>query len=181
MKKWLGLLLTATLASCGGSETASAPADQITKNDFESLDGWVNDPTTLTKEKAHSGAYSIVVKPGLDYSLGYVNTLGKMSASRPEKLKITAWVFVPNAQTPAKLVAQLTDPSKQTDNVLLWQGIELNKKVKKFNEWQEIEDYITVPAGAQATSQFRAYLWRADAPQPVYLDDLNLSLANGTK
>lgn len=182
MKKWVGLLLTAALASCSG-ESNTTPANQLAHNDFEQIDGWLGDASTasLTKEKAHSGVYSVSVRPGQDYSLGYSNVLGKMSASRPEKIKLNGWVFVPSAQAGAKLVVEVTDPTRPTDNTLLWQGIELNKKAKKFNEWQEIEEIIPLPATAKATSRFKLYLWRADSAQPVYLDDIALNLDNDAK
>lgn len=182
MKKWLGILLTASLAGCGG-ESTTTPANQLASNNFESVDGWMGDIPlpSLTKEKAHSGIYSVSVRPGVDYSLGYSNILGRMSASRPEKLKLSAWVFVPSAQSNTQLVIELKDPTRPTDNTLLWQGLALKTEVKKFNEWQQIEKVITVPPTAKATSSFKLYLWRTDSNQPVYLDDVVLSLANDAK
>jgi len=183
MKKWLGIMLTVSLASCGGESTTATPANQVCSNNFDSVDGWMGDTPTpwLTKEKAHSGTYSISVRPGVDYSLGYGNILGKMSATRPEKLKLTGWVFVPSAQASAQLVVEIKDPAKTTDNGLLWQGIDLKKEVKKFNEWQQVEKVITIPANANATSVFKMYLWRSDSNLPVYLDDLTLTLDNEAK
>lgn len=182
MKKWLGILLTASLVACGG-EKVEKSANQITSNDFESMEGWLGDTPSpsLTKEKAHSGAYSVLVRPGLDYGLGYRNILGKMSPSRPEKISISAWVFLPNAQAAAKLVTEITDPARAANNQLLWQGIDLDKEVKKYNEWQHVEQVITLPATATATSRFQVYLWRAASGEPVYLDDLTISAAGDTK
>ncbi|QKG53972.1 carbohydrate binding domain-containing protein [Hymenobacter sp. BRD67] len=181
MKNWLALLLLASLASCGDS--TSTPANSLASNNFESVDGWMGDTPqpSLTKEKAHSGAYSVSVRPGIDYSLGYNNTLGRMSTSRPEKIKISGWVYLPSPQASAQLVTEIKDPTLPTNNVLLWNGIDLKKEVKKFNEWQQVERVITIPATAKATSTLKVYLWRADDSQPVYLDDLSLSLDNEAK
>lgn len=182
MKKWLGIALAASLTACGGEKTEH-PAGQITSNDFESLDGWVGDTPapSLTKEKAHSGAYSVSVRPGLDYGLSYNNFLGKMSPNRLGKIKVTAWVYLPSAQAAAKLVTEIKDPTRATDNQLLWQGLDLAKAVKKYNEWQQVTQEITLPAKAAATSRFQVYLWRADSGQPVYLDDVTIAPSDAAK
>lgn len=176
-------MLTVSLASCGSEKTSAPALNQLCSNGFESVDGWMgNTPTpSLTKEKAHSGAYSVLVKPGVDYSMGYENTLGKMSVSRPKKLKVTGWVFLPNPQAGARLVVEIKDPAKATDNTLMWQGIDLKREVKKFNEWQQIEKTITIPTNTDATSTFKMYLWRSDSSLPVYLDDVAVLLDNEAK
>lgn len=179
MRKWLGILLTAVLAACGsGSQTTVA--NQIFSNDFESLEGWLGEqPTpTLTTENAHSGTHSLVVKQGLDYSQSYINLLSRMSTSRPKKIKVIAWVFVPSSAASVHLVVEINDPTRATDKTLLWQSADLAKEVTKYNEWQQIEKLFDVPAAATATSQFKLYLWRGSSTQPVYLDDLTVATAN---
>ena len=183
MKKWLGILLTASLASCGGGDTTTNPANLVAKNDFESMDGWMGDAPapSLTKEKAHSGLYSVSVRPGVDYGIGYSSLLGKMTPTRPQKIKLSAWVFVPSDQANANLVVEMRDPANPAAPPLLWQGIVLKKEVKKFNEWQQLEKVITLPAGATAATSFKMYLWRTDSAVPVYLDDVVLALDNDAK
>jgi hypothetical protein len=182
MKKWMGLLLAAALAGCGRSDdSAEAAGSVLAASDFEAVEGWMGDLATpsLTKEKAHSGTHSIAVRPGVDYGIGYSNALGKMSVSRPEKVKLTAWVFVPSAQVSTNLVVEVRDPGAA--QALLWQGIDLKKEVKKFNEWQRLEKVIIIPNTAKPDAIFKMYLWHAGGEQPVYLDDVTLTAANDEK
>ena len=177
MTKWVGTLLVVALASCGGEPSAPATtANTITSNNFEKLFGWNNDyqNASLTKEKAHSGVYSLTVKPGVDFSLGYSNLMGNMCASRPTRLTLQAWAYVPGNQANAKLVVEILDPRHPEGNKLLWQGIDLNKEVKRYHSWQPIEKSIPIPPAVNAASVFKLYLWRADSPEPVYLDDIKL-------
>jgi hypothetical protein len=166
----LGLAL---LLSSGCSKTSAEEKDVLTSNDFDHLDGWVGDVPSLTREKAHSGAYSIVVQPGIDYSLGYSNPLGRLSTSRPDKIRISAWVMRTGDQNSAKLVAEIKDPT--TGAKALWEAIDLSQQVRKLNEWKHIEHVITVPPTVSATSRIMVYMWDAGAGQPTYLDDLTLS------
>lgn len=175
MKKVFYGALALALAGCGSDEVAKTPADQITFNDFEAADGWsAGAPVpSLTKEKAHSGTFSIRVAPGLDYSLGYNNLLGKISSTRLKKVKVQAWVFVPNAQSTAVLVTQVHSVEQNKD--LLWDGLDVAKEAKALNKWVQIEKEITVPETATYTNQLLVYLWRSGSAQPTYLDDLRIS------
>ncbi|QKG58350.1 hypothetical protein GKZ68_17975 [Hymenobacter sp. BRD128] len=164
----LGLLL-----GSGCSKTSAEEKDVLTSNDFDHLDGWVGDVPSLTREKAHSGAYSIVVQPGIEYGLGYSNPLGRLSTMRPDKIRISAWVMRTGDQNAAKLVAEIKDPA--TGAKALWEAIDLGKEVPKLNEWKHIEHVITVPPTVSATSRIMVYMWGAGAGQPTYLDDLTLS------
>ncbi|RZK61549.1 MAG: hypothetical protein EOO59_04780 [Hymenobacter sp.] len=166
----LGLLLA---SGCSG--TATDDKDVLTSNDFDHLDGWVGDVASLTRDKAHSGAYSVVVKPGLEYSLGYSNPLGRLSTTRPDKIRIGAWVMRTGDQNSAKLIVEIKDPA--TNEKALWEAVDLKQEVPKLNAWQHIEHVITVPATVSATSRIMVYMWGAGAGQPTYLDDLTLSQA----
>lgn len=142
-------------------------------NDFDHLDGWVGDVPSLTRDKAHSGTYSVVVKPGIEYSLGYNNLLGRLSSTRPDKLRVSAWVMRTGDQNAAKLIVEIKDPA--TGARALWDGIDLGKEVPKLNTWQHIEHVITVPPTVASTSRIMVYMWGVGAGQPTYLDDLTIS------
>lgn len=174
------LLAALVLSSCSQAPVnAPAEADLLVSGGFENLDGWLADVpalATLTHDKAHSGSYSTRVSPEHEFSLGYSNQLSKLSPNWPARLTIGAWVLLPNAQATAKLVTEVKGPDNTTPS-LLWEGLDLTKTVKVFNDWQYVERTITLPATARADSRLLVYLWRADSQQPVYLDDLKISLA----
>ncbi|SHJ35599.1 hypothetical protein SAMN02745146_2898 [Hymenobacter daecheongensis DSM 21074] len=170
------LLLTLSLAGCSPKTDDAQSANVLAENDFDHLDGWAGDLpalATLSKTKAHSGAYSTSVRPGFDYSLGFSNVLGKLTDRRPQKITISAWVMLPNDQANARLVVEIKDPNKSDD--LLYKALELRSVVKKYNEWQQVEQTIEMPATAAVTSRLLVYLWRADSNEPVYLDDMKIS------
>lgn len=166
----LGLSL---LLSSGCSKTTAEEKDVLTSNDFDHLDGWVGDVPSLTRDKAHSGAYSLVVKPGLEYSLGYSNPLGRLSTTRPDKIRVGAWVMRTGDANSAKLVIEIKDPT--TGEKAFWDGIDLAKEAPKLNAWQHIEHEIAVPPTVSANSRIQVYMWGAGVGQPTYLDDLTLS------
>lgn len=166
-----GLVLTA----CSQNQNVNS-RDNLTFNDFEHFDGWLgNSAGALTKDQAHSGKYSTVVGPGQDYSLGYSNELGKLSPDWPAKIKISAWVLTAGP-TSSRMVIEVK-PGNDNRPPLVWDGIDLSKAVTTYNKWQYVESTITMPETAKPTSLLKIYLWGASTRQPVYLDDLKISLA----
>jgi hypothetical protein len=166
-------LTTVLLSGCSSKENVAEAVPRVT-NDFENLDGWLADSpalATLNSEKAHSGKYSTKVSAGHDYGLGYSNELSRFSPNWPAKIKIGAWVFVPDEQAVGKLVVEVK-AAGSTDASLLWEGVELTKAVKVYNKWQYVEHVITTPVAAKPNSRLLVYLWRAGSNQPLYLDDL---------
>lgn len=177
MSKKIYSVLALALASCGSNEAAKTPADQITFNDFEAVDGWgTSVPVpSLTKEKARSGTYSIRVAPGCEYSIGYTNPLGKLSATRLKKITIAGWVWLPSKDAKAKLV--VTFDNINPDKNLKYDALDLAPTANKFGSWVEVTKTIEVPIEASYNTQLKVYLWRADSSQPVYLDDLEIKKA----
>ncbi len=176
MKKLVYALLALGMASCG-DKTSELPENQLTGNDFESLDGWIGDNVmpSLTREKAHLGRYSAKVDPNVEYSIGYSNLLGKMSASKLRKIKVHVWVNIPNAKTEAVLVTQVTDPGNPTASPLLWEGIKLSDKVTTYNKWVEVEKEITLPDNVTYANKIGVYLWRTAVPGTAFIDDLTIT------
>jgi hypothetical protein len=157
----LGFLFLAS--SC--STKTTKPENVLTSNDFESLDGWGVDHPSLTREKAHSGQYSIKIQRGIDYSLTYSNLLGKISPSKIHKINVSGWVYT-TKPTGASLTVELTDGTAFN------QGISLGSKVKKPGEWTEISQVFELPASTAATNRIKIYMWGTSADEVVYLDDL---------
>jgi hypothetical protein len=160
----LGLLVAAS--SC--STETKRPDNELTHNDFDSLEGWGIEHPSLTREKAHSGQYAIKVQRGIDYSLTYSNLLGKMSPSKINKIKLSAWVYATKPTT-ASLTVQLTD------GVDYNQGITLASKVKKPGEWTEVSQVFDLPANTAPTNRLKIYMWGASGDEIVYLDDLEVT------
>jgi hypothetical protein len=166
----LGLTL---LLSTGCSQPVAENKDALMSNDFDHLSGWLDDAPSLTRDKAHSGAYSVVVKPGLDRSLNYDITLGQLSTTRPHKIRLSAWAMRTGNQGAAKLLVEIKDPA--TGAQAFREDIDLGKEVQKLNTWQHIEHVLEVPPLVPATAHIIVYMQRAGASQPTYLDDLALS------
>lgn len=177
MKRYTLLLLTAaTLAGCGDKNGSTHPANFLTGNDFDQLEGWTGDmpQPSLTKEKAHSGAYSVHVGPGIEYSNGFIGTLGKLSPTRLTQVKVKGWVFLPTGTVTAGIVTNLTDPAATDGKPALWEALPLDKAVKKRNEWVEVEKTLTLPANAGPNFKLYVYLWSGGSQNVAYLDDLQI-------
>ena len=175
------LLAWVLLGGCSSRPNAAAPAGPLAATGFEDLDGWLP-PTparaTLTRARAHAGRYSTLVGPGHEFSLGYSNTLSQLApAAWPGRLRVSAWVLVPGPRAAAQLVTEVKGAGSQGAR-LLWKGLDLATVVKAPNRWQHVEQIVALPAAATANSRLLVYLWRASSPEPVYLDDLQISLAH---
>ena len=162
------------LLSCSSRPDAAGDAAILMHNDFDSLAGWlgVTPHPSLTNEKAHSGAYSLKVDSNTEYSLNYKKPLGQLSDVRMAKLKLEAWVWVPDAASKALLVTSFAESGAKP---LSWNGFDLTKSGAKYGEWTQVSTVIEVPAAATANTLFDTYLWRTGSTQPVYLDDLTVS------
>ncbi|GAB3574236.1 carbohydrate binding domain-containing protein [Hymenobacter daeguensis] len=166
------------LASCGGSGSdAESDPNVLMHTDFESVDGWLPADlnSTLTHEKAHSGKTSIKVDGAHEYSLAFSKPFGQLHESRPKKIKVSAWTFVPDAQAAASLVISINDPATP-DKPVLWQALELGKESKPYGEWKEVSQTITVPANVGPNNKLGFYLWRTSGSRPVYADDFKVTL-----
>lgn len=173
MKNILLALPLAALFACGSDDSAKDAKDVMMNADFDSLVGWVPDPSTLTKEKAHSGAYSLKVDPTHEYSLTYSNTLGQLSGTRIRGIKVDAWAYLPSKDAAANLVFVLKDNVGGQD--ILNEQIGLLSQVKEYGKWVQISKEISFPASANYTSQLGVYLWRASSAVPVYVDDIRVT------
>lgn len=178
MKKPLYALLALGMVACGKKDSGALGPNELMANNFESLEGWVgNEPLnvpSLTKEKAHSGRYSLKVGPDIEYSMGYNVLLGKLSPSKLKKIKLKGWAYLPKGSANATLVAVITDPTKPDAQPIKWEGLDLGKEVKNYNKWVEVEKIMEIPDNASYANKFNIYLWRTQALEPVYFDDLSV-------
>ncbi|WP_139924947.1 hypothetical protein [Hymenobacter sp. DG01] len=175
-----GLLLALSAAGCSEKPAKPAATNTLAATSFENLDGWLADSpalATLNRDQAHTGQYSTMVGPSHEFSLGYVNPLSRLAPEWPAKLTVGGWVLLASEQGAAKLVIEIKGDTPGAPN-LLWEGLDVAQAVKVYNKWQYVEHTITMPDAAKPTSRILVYLWRADSKQPVYLDDLSISLAS---
>jgi hypothetical protein len=178
MKKNIYLLLAGALflGACSNSDDPVTEGT-ITFNNFEGVDGWNAKFPTITKEKAHSGQYSLKVDKDNEYSVGFNKMLGEVSSKRPKKIKVEAWVFVPSKETGAATLA-FTVNNPQGGDALLWDGIKLAEEVDDFREWEHVEKEFKLPDNIQVTNTISSYLWRSGATEPVYVDDMKISIVD---
>jgi len=172
MRKLLYLLLSVGVAACAEKQT-QLPANLITRNGFEELDGWMGSDqylASLTTEQAHSGKYSAKVDPAIEFSTGYSKQLGKVAARIPKKITIQAWVNLSNSKATPFLVVELKQVG--ANKQLLWDGLDLAKEVKHYNMWVPVEKTVSMPTEAAYGDVLKIYLWRGSSIQPAYVDDL---------
>lgn len=162
------LVCAVLLASCMRGRPSAE--ELVSQNNFESLDGWLPVPPTLTQERAHSGRYATKVDAETEYGQGYRATLAAAGLVAGQQLVVSAWALRTAEQGNATLVVQLIDPG--TSRQIGWQGLELAEQIKTHNRWMFIDMQFQVPADAQPHYELRIYPWRGKATQPAYFDDI---------
>lgn len=171
----LPLLTCATLfAGCGGNQAVTDDVNLIGFNDYESVLGWQPDANAVTRDHAHSGKYAIMVGPGKDYALGYGLPIGKATSRKPRKIGISAWGYMSDAKSVARLNLQLYNPA--TGKEAFSDGIDFSSAIKTPKKWMEISKEVTLPENIDSNLELRVYLWRANAETPAYLDDMRITL-----
>lgn len=171
MKRVLLALPLAVLAACGGDSTANNK-DVLMKSDFDALNGWLPDRAALTRDKAHSGAYSIKVEPGRDFSLNYLAQLGQLSGSRIRGVRFDGWVFLTDKNAKAQLAFVTKEAPDGKDIEATYFNYDT---VNEYGKWVAVSKEIIFPATTNYNSALLVYLWRAGATSPAYLDDVQLT------
>ena len=168
--------IATTLGACSKYKSANLPEGTVTINNFENVQGWGGaNEASVTSEKAHSGRYSVMTKPGLDFGYTYVNNLGQMTGGKPKKVTISGWAFVPDKDANATVVLDIKHSATNGSQVY-YAGMELARSVKKFNEWQEVTKTFDLPDSIASINMCKVYMWRGSSPRPVYLDDVTIQV-----
>lgn len=167
--------MAAAITACGDNGKKSADGHIVSENDFESTAGWGVDPALLSREKAHSGSYSILVDPSHEFSLTYENALGQISPQKFKKVRIDAWVYLQSPKGNGALGMQITDPT-QGGKAVAGEGVGLGDAVKKYNTWVEVSKEMTLPANVTSANHLKVFLWRAGATQAIFVDDIRISI-----
>ncbi|MCB2380010.1 hypothetical protein LGH70_20620 [Hymenobacter sp. BT635] len=167
----LVLLLFAAACSQKKNEQADdTKGKALLSTSYENLEGWVPENASLTKEKAHTGNYSVKVDPAIEFGLTYVNKLGRLSPTRSNKLRLKAWYMLTKPGK-ASLVFQIVNPDNTSTNAF-YEKISL----EKVGDWTEVSQVLTLPPVIDPASEVRVYLWRDEATGASYLDDVELTV-----
>lgn len=170
------LLLTGLLfLGCDGTNSGQAESNDkmLIYNNFDELRGWIdNTAGSLTKQQAHSGRYSLTVGGGPEYSLTFRHPFGDLTASKPRKLRLQAWVRIEAAATPAQLVVEVTKPGSQEQ--VFRRAINLVEHGEP-GKWTELKADLIMPETIAYDQVLVVYLWANTAVKAVYMDDLRIA------
>ena len=164
-----------TLGACQPSApTTSDDTKKLMHNGFEESVGWGGAAEgSLTDGKAHSGHWSVLVNPQVNFGFTYERTLGRMAPQLPHKLRLQGWALRANSGSNAKLVVQVN--ASPTDTAKVFYGaLPLADAVREFDKWTAVSYPFSLPATAAAGNVIKIYLWRDQATSPTYLDDVEL-------
>lgn len=162
------------LFSC--SKGDSVKGTLVTRNDFESVQGWGGTAdASVTADRAHSGKYAVRVGPQNEFGYTYIQTLGKMSTPKIKEVTVSAWVWLPTVTAPGQLVLSIVR-SPELNTPVFYSSIDLAKTVKKAKDWQLVSQTFALPDSVQSTNMLKCYLWRAGTTENVYADDVTLSV-----
>ena len=148
---------------------------ELMHTSFEDMVGWtVVPPASLSTAKAHTGTYSMRVDPQNAFSFTYRSSLGALCRGhRPRRLTLGAWVWVPSFQDNAVLVMAVSNPG-DPDHPILSKYVYLNDS-GPFGQWKYVSRDVDLPAEIHSNTQLVIYLWKVNAREPVYADDLRLT------
>ncbi|MBJ6107448.1 hypothetical protein JAO73_00385 [Hymenobacter sp. BT523] len=176
------LVSAALLSACHSNNEPNGrnPADAavLATADFEQSIGWGDaDPASLTTEKAHSGQWSVRVKPEAAFGYTYARQLKDLSPTPLTRLLLEGQVLRAAPGSTAKLVVQV-DASPTDETKVFYAALPLEQSVPKIGEWTAVSLPITLPTSATGTNRIKIYLWNDQGTAPTYLDDLTLRKAN---
>jgi hypothetical protein len=175
------LVLLGGLSACQSNPNPASRGTEdpavLTTADFEQSIGWGDaDPGSLTTEKAHSGRWSVRVKPEVPFSYTYARTLGDMSTTPLTRMVLEGWALRVAAGSTARLVVQV-NTSPTDDTKVFYTAFPVEQAVTKFGEWTAVSVPISLPTSAAGTNKIKVYLWNDQATTATYLDDVTLRKA----
>lgn len=174
----LALAASILLNACSSDSPASLDKDVVMHNDFESVIGWAPDASTISKEQAHSGSYSLKVDIAHPYSLTYYSLLGQLSPTRIRGVNVEAWVYTPNLANSANVQLSIGLNDAPGGKMLASEKISF-AELKDSNKWAKVSKEFIFPLAANYSSQMVIYLWNGSSNGtnrgPAYLDDIKLT------
>ncbi|MBD2723438.1 hypothetical protein [Hymenobacter armeniacus] len=181
MRNSIFLTALSLLAACRSDSNSAArsgtDASVLATADFEQSIGWGNaDAASLTTEKAHSGQWSVRVKPEVAFSYTYSRQLRDLSPTPLTRLVLEGQVLRVAAGSTAKLVVQV-NASPTDDTKVFYAALPVEQDVPKFGEWTAVRLPINLPTSATGANNIKIYLWNDQGTAPTYLDDVRLRKA----
>lgn len=170
---FLTVLGLVAAAGCSKPETVATDGKQLTFNDFEAVAGWIPNTETISRERAHSGSYSVKVGPENEFGMGYRMVLEKIIDHRPHKIRVEGWGYMTDITSTANLGFQIFDEAAGKE--IFGDGIPYADAVHTPGKWIKISKDIVLPNTVTGNQQLRVFLWRAGATTPAYIDDLRIS------
>ncbi|RSK31161.1 hypothetical protein [Hymenobacter metallilatus] len=166
------------LSACTSApETATPDARYFTTNDFESVVGWETEGLSITDEHAHSGRLAVRVNQDREYGHTYDRALSQLSPRAISAIEAEGWVYLSGPGSTGALVVQVVQGSGAGFKVLYSQQLNLTDRVKDYGSWQPVQWKAPLTANLPADAHLRFFLWRNNATEPLYLDDIRLRIA----
>lgn len=173
-KIFIAAIIPFTVCVFACSNNGELRGDHVYKNDFENIDGWIQN-SQLEKGDAHSGDFCCKVTPENPFSLTFNKKIGDLSLSKIEKINLTAWVKFSDLNSKAKLV--ITIDSADGSPAFFWMGIPAEDFITEADKWFQVTNEVTLPQTLKKDYKLLVYLWNTGKP-PVYIDDLSFQLIN---
>jgi hypothetical protein len=175
LDKILLAICTLAVGACQPKPSATADdAKTLMRNGFEENVGWGGTTEgSLTDGKAHTGHWSVLVSPEVNFGFTYERILGRLAPQLPHKLRLEGWALRANSGSNAKLVVQVNTSATDTAKVF-YGALPLAGAVREFDKWTAVSYPFSLPSTAAAGNVIKIYLWRDQATAPTYLDDIAL-------
>ena len=161
----LSFVLILGLWSCGGS-TSSKSSESVFVNDFESLYGFIE---KVDKGKAYGGECYYTIDSTVQYSIGFNKKFNKISSKKYSKVKFSAFVLFPNANTSIDMVIQIWDPKI---NPIKVQSAPITGQLG-INKWTEVSVELPLDTLYAPENDVRCFFFNPSGNQ-LYVDDFKV-------
>ncbi|MCR5887953.1 hypothetical protein LRS06_09205 [Hymenobacter sp. J193] len=150
------------------TQCSMVPGTIIMQNDFEQAGQANPRPPEISDELAHSGNFS----SKLTKEMAYGPTWGAKweEAQQPRKLRVQAWVNLPNHHQKTAFVVEVV----RNDTTRYWKTLSIHAVVKRFHQWEFVWKTFVLPHDVGPGDYIRVYLWQAGERQVLYLDDFTI-------
>jgi hypothetical protein len=141
--------------------------------DFEAIKGWHQIQSLSSDIKAHSGTYSILVKPS-DYSFGFASSQALISPKPLTKIKASVWCYSEAKNPVGAFCIQIASPANENK---LFVGKAFEDVLKTEKKWTKLVYETEIPKAAIGPDfSVKVFLWNT-GQVPVYGDDMEIEFS----